>query len=163
MFILVTRMKIRIIHIGKTSSEQLSGFIDEFLKRSGRYAQVDILAIDTPKTKKSVPAVVKKQEGEKILKKLESSDRVILLDEKGKEMDSKTFASMVDNHFLHSGQRLVFIIGGAYGFCEQMYDRADRKLALSRMTFNHELALAIFTEQIYRALTIIKGHPYHNQ
>lgn len=155
-------MKFRIIHVGKTSSEELSGFISEFAKRCGRFAKLEIQAVDTIKSKKADPQQVKKQEGERILKKVGHSDLLILLDENGKQFDSKGFAKLISDHFLHSGTTMVFAIGGAYGFSEEVKNRSHRKISLSPMTFNHELALAVFSEQLYRGLTIINGHPYHN-
>ncbi len=155
-------MKFLILHIGKTSSKGLNSFIAEFEKRIGRFATVDIQAIEGLKGKGRSPEEVKRVEAERFLAKLSDQDHVIRLDEQGKMMDSRAFATLISDQVMLSGQRIVFLIGGAYGFDARIHERADRVLGLSKMTFNHELALAVFTEQLYRALTIIKGHPYHN-
>ena len=106
---------------------------------------------------------IKEKEGELILKNIRPSDEVILLDEHGKEYRSVTFAKMLEEKMSRSGRDLVFVIGGAYGFSGDVYARADSKISLSQMTFSHQMIRLIFTEQIYRACTIIKGEPYHHE
>ncbi len=108
-------------------------------------------------------ARIKDKEGDLILKNLKSTDRVILLDERGKEHRSIEFADEIRKMTLGSGKDIVFVIGGAYGFSEAVYDRCDGKISLSRMTFSHQMVRVIFTEQLYRAFTIIKGEPYHHE
>ena len=105
----------------------------------------------------------KEREGELLLGQLEAVDYVILLDEKGNEYTSKAFADFLAQKMLTSMKRLVFIIGGPYGFSEEVYKRANMKISLSKMTFSHQMVRIIFTEQLYRAMTILKGEPYHHE
>jgi 23S rRNA (pseudouridine1915-N3)-methyltransferase len=106
---------------------------------------------------------IKSKEGELILKNIRPTDDVILLDEKGKEYTSVEFARIIQDKISYAGKDIVFIIGGAYGFSEAVYQRANSKLSLSRMTFSHQMVRAIFVEQIYRAFTIMRGEPYHHE
>jgi 23S rRNA (pseudouridine1915-N3)-methyltransferase len=106
---------------------------------------------------------IKSKEGELILKSISPTDDVILLDEKGKEYTSVEFARIIQDKISYAGKDIVFIIGGAYGFSEAVYQRANSKLSLSRMTFSHQMVRAIFVEQIYRAFTIMRGEPYHHE
>jgi 23S rRNA (pseudouridine1915-N3)-methyltransferase len=106
---------------------------------------------------------IKTREGELILKKIKPTDDVILLDEHGKEYSSVEFASLLQKKISYEGKDIVFVIGGAYGFSEAVYKRANSKISLSRMTFSHQMVRAIFAEQIYRAFTIMKGEPYHHE
>ena len=108
-------------------------------------------------------AQIKDKEGELILKTIRPSDRVVLLDERGKEYRSVEFADEIRKMTLGGGKDIVFVIGGAYGFSEAVYARCDGKMSLSRMTFSHQMVRTIFTEQLYRAFTIIKGEPYHHE
>jgi len=105
---------------------------------------------------------LKVKEGELILKHIGQGDYLMILDEGGRSMDSRAFAEWLRLHFVNDARNLVLVIGGAYGFSKEVYRRADTKLSLSKMTFNHELALLVLLEQVYRAATIIHGHPYHN-
>ncbi len=105
---------------------------------------------------------LKVKEGELILKNIGTGDYLMILDEGGKTMDSRTFAEWLRLHFVNEARSLVLVIGGVYGFSDEVHSRADTKLSLSKMTFNHELALLVLLEQVYRAATIIHGHPYHN-
>ena len=106
---------------------------------------------------------IKSKEGELILKNIRPTDDVILLDEHGKEHSSVEFARLLQDKISYAGKDIVFIIGGAYGFSEAVYKRANSKMSLSRMTFSHQMVRAIFAEQLYRAFTIIKGEPYHHE
>ncbi len=105
----------------------------------------------------------KQKEGEAILKSLTDTDEVILLDERGKTFSSIEFAGFLENKMSFSAKRLVFVVGGAYGFSESVYHRANAKISLSKMTFSHQIIRLIFMEQLYRAMTIIKGEPYHHE
>ncbi|MDE6296597.1 MAG: 23S rRNA (pseudouridine(1915)-N(3))-methyltransferase RlmH, partial [Muribaculaceae bacterium] len=105
----------------------------------------------------------KEAEGEIILSKLQPSDFVVLLDERGKEYSSMEFAGYIEKQMLSGRKRLVFVVGGPYGFSQSVYDRSDGKVSLSRMTFNHEMVRLFFTEQLYRAMTILRGEPYHHE
>jgi 23S rRNA (pseudouridine1915-N3)-methyltransferase len=106
---------------------------------------------------------IKTKEGELILKNIKPTDEVILLDEHGKEFSSVEFAKIIQDRISYGGKDMVFVIGGAYGFSEPVYKRANSKISLSRMTFSHQMVRAIFAEQLYRAFTIIKGEPYHHE
>ena len=106
---------------------------------------------------------IKTREGELILKNIRPADDVILLDERGKEFSSVELAKIIQDKISYVGKDIVYVIGGAYGFSEQVYQRANSKLSLSRMTFSHQMVRAIFAEQIYRAFTIMKGEPYHHE
>jgi len=139
-------------------------FIEEGMKlyteRIKRYIPFEVFIIK--KLKFINAEQVKKEEGKEILSKLKPSDIVVILDDKGKEFTSTAFASFLENKMAIGTKRLVFIIGGAYGFSEEVYLRSNEKVSLSKMTFSHQLIRLVFMEQIYRAFTIIKGEPYHH-
>ena len=125
------------------------------------------LSIDFPSTdikaSRTITAEMQKQqEGKAILSALQPGDIVTLLDERGKELTSREFSGLIERRMIQGIKRLVFIIGGPYGFAKEVYDKADDKLSLSRMTFTHEMVRLFFTEQIYRAMTIMRGEPYHH-
>ena len=106
---------------------------------------------------------IKEKEADLILAELKPSDDVVLLDERGKEYRSVEFASIIQDKMSHSGKDIVFVIGGAYGFSQRVYDRSNGKMSLSRMTFSHQMVRTVFVEQLYRAFTIIRGEPYHHE
>lgn len=156
-------MKIVVIAVGKTSTEYIARGIDEFLKRANRYVGVELLVIpDVRPSKAQSEEAQKQQEGKSILAALQPGDVVTLLDEGGKEMGSRDFSTMIERRMVQGIKRLVFVIGGPYGFSKEVYDRADDKLSLSRMTFTHEMVRLFFMEQVYRAMTIMRGEPYHH-
>lgn len=156
-------MKIVIIAVGKTSTDYVARGIEEFLKRSNRYIGVELAVIPDIKASKALTEEAQKQqEGKSILAALQPGDVVTLLDERGKEMTSREFSGLIERRMVQGIKRLVFVIGGPYGFAREVYDRADDKLSLSRMTFTHEMVRLFFTEQIYRAMTIMRGEPYHH-
>lgn len=156
-------MKIVVIAVGKTSTEYIARGIDEFLKRANRYVGVELLVIpDVRPSKAQSEEAQKQQEGKNILAALQPGDVVTLLDERGKEMGSRDFSTMIERRMVQGIKRLVFVIGGPYGFSKEVYDRADDKLSLSRMTFTHEMVRLFFMEQVYRAMTIMRGEPYHH-
>lgn len=147
---------------GKTKEQYLAEGVDEYLKRIGRYVPLNCIIVPDPKISgKAGQESVKKVESEQILKRIRPADYVILLDESGKMFGSVGFAQYLEGLEGRTGHA-VFVIGGAYGFSEEVYDRADAKLSLSRMTFSHQMVRLIFTEQLYRALTILRGEPYHH-
>jgi 23S rRNA (pseudouridine1915-N3)-methyltransferase len=155
-------MKISLIQIGKTHINFVDDGVDVFVKRLKHYTKFESVVIEVPsKLKTNDEKLTKKYESELLLKKIQPSDYIILLDEKGESLSSRKFASYLEKLFLHQ-QHIVFIIGGAYGFSEELYSRANHKISLSAMTFSHQLIRLIFAEQLYRAFTIIKGEPYHN-
>jgi 23S rRNA (pseudouridine1915-N3)-methyltransferase len=157
-------MKITLLTVGKTDKDWVRQGLDIYVSRLTHYIPFNIIEI--PELKK-VSALTKEQikvrEGELILKNIRPGDDVILLDEKGKEFSSVEFAKTLQDKISYVGKDIVFIIGGAYGFSEAVYKRADSKISLSRMTFSHQMVRAIFTEQLYRAFTIMKGEPYHHE
>ncbi|MCM1075789.1 MAG: 23S rRNA (pseudouridine(1915)-N(3))-methyltransferase RlmH [Bacteroides sp.] len=156
-------MKIVIIAVGKTSTDYIAKGMEEYLKRINRYISVEVIVIPDIKSSKAITEdVQKQQEGRAILSSLQSGDVVTLLDERGKELTSREFSGLIERRMIQGLKRLVFVIGGPYGFAREVYERADDKLSLSRMTFTHEMIRLFFTEQIYRAMTIMRGEPYHH-
>ena len=156
-------MKITLLIVGKTEDAYLKEGIDKYLKRLKHYIKIDIAEITELKnTKALTEAQQKAKEAELILKKITATDYVILLDEKGLELSSQQFAAYLDKKAVGSVASLVFIVGGPYGFDQLVYQRANDKLSLSRMTFSHQMVRLFFVEQLYRAFTIVKGEPYHH-
>jgi 23S rRNA (pseudouridine1915-N3)-methyltransferase len=157
-------MKITLLTVGKTEDAYIKEGIDKFIKRLKHYIKLDIVDLPELKNTKALTQEQQKtKEAELILKKLAVTDQVVLLDEKGLEFSSVQFADYLDKKAISSVQNLVFIIGGPYGFDTSVYQRANAQLALSRMTFSHQMVRLFFVEQLYRAYTIIKGEPYHHQ
>lgn len=149
--------------VGKTSTKYIADATDEFVRRVNRYAPMEVVTVPDLKSTRGLTEDVQKQrEGAAILASLQGGDHVCLLDERGKELTSREFAGMIDRRMSQGLKRLVFVIGGPYGFSQEVYDRADSKLSLSRMTFTHEMVRLFFTEQVYRAMTIMRGEPYHH-
>jgi len=156
-------MKITLIHVGGTVDNYLKSGVDEYVKRLSHYTKFSILEIsDLKNASKMSREVLKKKEGKEILKKLSSDDFVVLLDEKGKLYSSEDFSVFIQGKMTQSVRSLVFIIGGAFGFSEEVYSRANSKLSLSKMTFSHRMIRLLFTEQLYRAFTILRNEPYHH-
>ena len=157
-------MKVSLILVGKTVNKHFVDLIDEYASRVKHYIGFDIITIpELRNTKNPSSDQQKQQEGELILRKLPQGDRVVLLDEHGKEMRSVEFSSYMENKMNTVSKRLVFIIGGPYGFSPDVYRRADEQLSLSKMTFSHQMIRLIFIEQLYRAMTIMRGEPYHHE
>lgn len=157
-------MKIELKVVGKTAFDYLDTGIGIYQKRLRRYGDFKITVIPDVKNAKSLSqSQIKTKEGESILKKIEKSHFVILLDDKGKQFTSKEFSSYLENKLMPSGKNIIFIIGGAYGFSEAVYQRADSKISLSKMTFSHQMVRLFFTEQLYRAFSIINHEPYHHE
>lgn len=157
---LLPDMRIRIIHVGKTSSKALGSFIAEFQKRIGRFGRLELVAVDGASGRSMGAEEVKKREGEAIMKRLKGSETLVLLDEKGEHYDSISFSKQMEKWSSQNGA-ICFVIGGAHGHHDILRSEAKHLLSLSSMTFNHELALSVLIEQIYRGLTIKAGHPYH--
>ena len=156
-------MKTILILVGKTADKHFQAGISDYAERIGHYMPFDIVTIPELRNTKSLTEQQQKtMEGELILKQLQPSDTVVLLDEHGSELRSVDFARWLSQK-QQSARRLVFVIGGPYGFAEAVYARANEKLSLSKMTFSHQMVRLIFTEQLYRACTIIKGEPYHHE
>ncbi len=156
-------MKSTLILVGKTSEKYLEEGINEYHKRINKYLSFNITTIPNLKTTKNMSASVQNQkEGELILKQIQPSDFVILLDAKGKHFSSEQFAKWIESLQLQSIKHIVFVIGGAFGFSEAVYQRANFKLSLSNMTFSHQIIRLIFAEQYYRAYSILNNEPYHH-
>ena len=156
-------MKIKLITIGKTDKNYLIEGIKEYQNRLKHYINFQFIIIqDIKNTKKLNPETQKKLEGNLILKNIEKSDFLILLDENGKQYSSVNFAKFIEKQMITSQKSLVFVIGGPYGFSDEVYEKANQKISLSLMTFSHQIIRLIFIEQLYRAFTIIKGEPYHH-
>ena len=157
-------MKIELAVIGKTSIGYLKQGIDEYIKRLKHYVSFEIKYIDDIKNTRNISEDQQKRtEGAKILSLLDKSDFVVLLDEHGKEYTSMQYSSYIQKRMLSGAKKVVFVIGGPYGFSQEVYDRANDKISFSKMTFNHEMIRLIFTEQLYRAYTIINHEPYHHE
>lgn len=156
-------MKITLLAVGKTNDKAIQELIERYITRLKHYAKFEIKTLPDVKVGKNTPTLqAKEMEGRKILENVSTSDLVILLDERGMELSSTQFAEMLQKHFATSPRDMVFVIGGPYGFSQDVYERADKKLSLSRMTLTHEMVRLFFTEQLYRAFTIIKGENYHH-
>lgn len=156
-------MKLVLVEIGKSKDKAIISLVAEYRKRLGKYCNFDIVSLrDAGLPKSARPEDFKKSEGEKLLKYLGDDDLVILLDEKGREFNSRQFANFIQHQMSLPKNRLVFVIGGAYGFDDAVYQRAEDKLSLSRMTYSHQIIRPVFLEQLYRAFTILAKHPYHN-
>ncbi len=157
-------MRITLLTVGKTNDLSFKNAISEYQKRLKFYISFDIEEIPALKnTKNLTEDNQKKKEGELILKSVQTDDEVVLLDDKGSEFTSKQFANYIEKKSASGLKRLVFVVGGPYGFSDEVYQRANDKVSLSRMTFSHQMVRLVFTEQLYRAMTIIKGEPYHHE
>ena len=157
-------MNIELVVVGKTDMKEVESLVTMYTKRINHYVRFAITIIaDVRNTKKLSEAEQKRLEGEQILRLVNDSDHLMLLDEHGAELRSIEFAEVLQRRMSAGTKRLVFVIGGPYGFSEAVYQRANSKLSLSRMTFSHQIVRAIFTEQLYRAFTILKNEPYHHE
>jgi 23S rRNA (pseudouridine1915-N3)-methyltransferase len=157
-------MKIELKVVGKTAFDYLKTGVAIYEKRLKRYGEFSITIIPDVKNAKSLSkAQIKEKEGIAILKKIDKSPFVVLLDDKGKMFTSKEFSSYLENKLMPSGKNIIFIIGGAYGFSDAVYARANAKLSLSKMTFSHQMVRLFFVEQLYRAYSIIGNEPYHHE
>ena len=156
-------MKTLLLLVGKTQDKHFIAGINDYAERIGHYMPFEIKVIpELRNTKNLTEQQQKTQEGDLLLRQLQPSDTVVLLDEHGTEHRSVEFAAWLQKK-QNTARRLVFIIGGPYGFAEAVYKRANEMVSLSRMTFSHQMVRLVFTEQIYRACTIIKGEPYHHE
>ncbi len=156
-------MKIIVLMMGKTNVKPVAELITDYTNRLKHYISTEIVIIPELKTTKNLNEIEQKEkEGALILKNIDKTDEVILLDEKGKMLSSVEFAALIEKRNTEAIKRMIFVVGGAYGFSQEVYNRADGLISLSRMTFPHQLVRAIFMEQLYRAMTIIRGEPYHH-
>ncbi len=157
-------MKITFLVVGKTSKKWVEEGAQEYVKRLVHYTSFVRLELADVKQAANMPKeVLKTKEGELILAKVADGDMLILLDENGKNYSSEEFATTLDKWMMSSAKNMIFVVGGAYGFSDEVYKRADAKLSLSAMTYSHQMVRVIFLEQLYRAFTILKGEPYHNR
>jgi 23S rRNA (pseudouridine1915-N3)-methyltransferase len=157
-------MKITFITVGKTEDAYLKDGIEKYVKRLKHYTKLELAEIPELKNTKALTEDQQKtKEAELILKKVTPQDHLILLDEAGQEFSSVQFANYLNKRAISSVASLVFVVGGPYGFDQSVYQRANDKISLSRMTFSHQMVRLFFVEQLYRAFTIIKGEPYHHQ
>jgi 23S rRNA (pseudouridine1915-N3)-methyltransferase len=157
-------MRIKLLFIGKENLEELQAASQDYFYKINHYNNFEIEAIPYLKNTKSVPIELqKKQEGELFLKRITASDIVVLLDEHGKEYTSIQFSQFIQQRFNSGCKSIIFLIGGAYGFSEEVYQRATFTFSMSKMTFQHKLVRIFFLEQLYRAFTLLKGEPYHHQ
>ena len=157
-------MQITLLAIGKTDNKQLQQLIDEYKKRLGFYIKFNLEIIPDIKNSKNLSEAQQKQkEGDLILNKVNTSDVLILLDEKGKQLDSIGFSNYLQKHMNSGIKQLIFVIGGPYGFSEEVYQKAQGKLSLSKMTFSHQMVRLFIIEQLYRGFTILKNEPYHHR
>ncbi len=157
-------MKIKLLAIGKTDSKNLQALIEEYTKRLGFYVQFSLEIIpDIKNSKKLSEAQQKKAEGDAILKRVDKPDTLILLDENGKTFSSVQFSEYLQKKMNSGLKTLVFVIGGPYGFSEEIYKRANGKVSLSTMTFSHQMVRLFFIEQLYRGFTILRNEPYHHR
>ena len=157
-------MNIKLLAIGKTDNKNLQSLIDEYTKRLGFYVKFDLEIIPDIKNVKNLSeAQQNEKEGELILSKLAPTDQLILLDENGKEFSSVGFSEFLQKKMNAGIKTLVFVIGGPYGFSEEVYQKAQGKISLSAMTFSHQMIRLFVIEQIYRGFTILRNEPYHHQ
>lgn len=156
-------MKINLLCIGKTDDKEIKNLINYYLTRLPRHWNFEITEIpDVKNARNLTPDLLKKEEAKLFLNIIENTDLVVLLDEKGKQFTSREFAQKLDSYQNNSIKKICFFVGGAYGFSEEMYQRANEKISISKMTFTHQMIRLFFVEQIYRADQILQGKPYHN-
>lgn len=157
-------MKILLWQTGKTSFKYLDEGIDLYLKRLKKHGGVTVETIkDIKNAGNFSPALLKQKEGKQVLKKLRDDDFLVLLDENGKAFSSTQFAQFLQKQMNVGCKRLVFLVGGAYGFSDEVYQRSNFQLSFSKMTFSHQMIRLFFVEQVYRAFSILNNSPYHNE
>ncbi|MCB2197625.1 MAG: 23S rRNA (pseudouridine(1915)-N(3))-methyltransferase RlmH [Bacteroidetes bacterium] len=157
-------MKIKFLVIGKTDTDYLKKGIDEYIKRLKHYVPFEMIVIpDLKNTKNLTEDIQKQKEGELILNQLDRADFLVLLDENGKKYSSVNFSQFIEKKMIAGLKTLIFVVGGPYGFSREVYQKANTKISLSDMTFSHQMVRLIFVEQLYRAMTIIRGEPYHHK
>lgn len=156
-------MRINLVCIGKTDDKEIQNLIKYYQNRLPKHWNFELIEIADVKNAKNLsPELLKKEEGKLFLNQSENSDFIVLLDEKGKQFTSREFSAKIDHWMNSSVKKVSFFIGGAYGFSAEIYDRANEKMSLSKMTFTHQMIRLFFVEQIYRADQILQGKPYHN-
>ena len=157
-------MRIALLQTGKTTDKHIAEVVDLYTTRIRKYSVFEIITLPDVKNTRNMSVQEQKiKEGKKIIQSTGSDDYVILLDERGKELRTVEFSGWFEKIFMLPKKRIVFVIGGPWGFSEEVYGRADFKMSLSKMTFPHQLVRLLFLEQLYRVFTIIKGEPYHHE
>lgn len=157
-------MKVILLSVGKTDHPLLSQIIEDYRRRVFHYIPFEMKNVPDPKNRKNLSEKEQKtEEAALLLKTLQPSDQVVLLDDKGKQFRSVEFARYMERKSYSVPRQLVFVVGGPYGFAPEMYDRANDTISLSKMTFTHQMVRLVFTEQLYRAMTIIHNEPYHHE
>ncbi|MBK7712131.1 MAG: 23S rRNA (pseudouridine(1915)-N(3))-methyltransferase RlmH [Bacteroidales bacterium] len=157
-------MKIALIQTGKTTDKNVAVIADLYLSRIRKYNPFEIITLPDIKNAATLPVQdLKIKEGKKMLQAFNDDDYVVLLDEKGKEFRTSEFSLWMEKSLMISRKRIIFVIGGAWGFSDEVYDRADFRISLSKLTFPHQLVRLLFLEQLYRIFTIIRGEPYHHE
>jgi len=157
-------MQLRIISVGKTDSKAIQQLTEDYQNRLKHYIKCEWVVIPDIKNSKNLTFIQQKQkEGQEILSKIQAADVVVLLDEKGKQFSSMQFADWLQKKMNQGIKQLVLVIGGPYGFSEEVYERADQKISLSAMTFSHQMVRLFLTEQLYRAMTILRNENYHHE
>ena len=157
-------MELKLVTVGKTDVKWVKDGLDLYVSRLRHYVPFTLVEIPQLKNVSALTQEqIKEREGDLILKQLASGDSVILLDERGKEYRSVEWAEWIRQRLARGGKALVFVIGGAYGFSQAVYERAEGMVSLSKMTFSHQMVRTVFAEQLYRAFTIIRGEPYHHE
>ena len=157
-------MEVTMLTVGKTDVKWVKEGLDLYVSRLKHYVPFSLVEIPQLKGAASLSREqIREKEGELILRQVDPGDTVILLDERGKEYRSVEWAEALRKRLAHGGRGLVFVIGGAYGFSQKVYDRSDGLVSLSKMTFSNQMVRTVFAEQLYRAFTIIRGEPYHHE
>ncbi len=157
-------MKVILTAVGKANNLNFKNAISDYQKRLKFYIPFEIEELpDLKNTKSMTVEEQKRKEGEMLLKSFQEGDEIVLLDDKGDEFTSMKFSSYIEKKTLSGTKRLVFVVGGPYGFSPEVYARANGKVSLSKMTFSHQMVRLIFVEQLYRAMTILRGEPYHHE
>lgn len=157
-------MKIILLSVGKTDNKQFAQLVDEYRKRVNYYIPFETQIVPDIKNRKTISEKEQKTlEGNLLLKSLLPTDYVVLLDDKGKQFSSVEFAGYLERKSHTVPKRLIFMIGGPYGFSQEIYDAANEKISLSKMTYTHQMVRLIFAEQLYRAMTILHNEPYHHE
>jgi 23S rRNA (pseudouridine1915-N3)-methyltransferase len=157
-------MKIALVQTGKTTDKHVAGIADLYLSRIKKYTPFEIITLPDIKNSGNLPVQEHKmKEGKKIIQTVTDDDYVVLLDERGKEFRTIDFSGWLEKTFMITRKRIIFLIGGPWGFSDEVYERADFMISLSKMTYPHQLVRLLFLEQLYRAFTIIRGEPYHHE
>lgn len=157
-------MNIELIVIGKTDQQEVASLVEQYAKRVNHYCKFTVTTIaDVKNTRNMAPSRQKQLEGEMILRFISDGDWLVLMDERGRQFTSMEYADWLQKRMLSGVKRLAIVIGGPYGFSDEVYKRANEKISLSKMTFSHQIVRAIFAEQLYRAFTILNNEPYHHE